>query len=109
MTTSVQSGSQTATINTEHQLGSTVTAAGTNVLVVGTVNMVNGDTLELRIYSKVRQATDSEQLAFTASYTHAQGDPIKISIPVPHDGYFKVTLKQIAGTGRAFPWNILAL
>jgi hypothetical protein len=109
MTTSVQSGSQTATINTEHQLGTTITAAGTHVLVVGTANLVNGDELELRVYSKVRQASDSEQLAYSVGYKHAQGDLIKLSLPVPHDGYFKVTLKQIAGTGRAFPWNILAL
>lgn len=103
-----QSGSQTATISTEHQLGTTITAAGVYVLVVDTNAMAAGDRLELRIKSKSRSA-DAERQAACAVFEGAQIDPIKHSIPVPTDCDFSATLKQTAGTGRAYPWNILSL
>lgn len=103
-----QSGSQSATINTEHQLGSTITAAGVYVLVVDTNAMVNGDTLELRIKTKAKSGSTS-RLAYYATYVNAQSDLVKYSVPVPCDVEFIATLKQTAGTGRSFDWNILAL
>lgn len=103
-----QSGSQTATVNTEHTLGSAITSAGTYVLVVETNAMVNGDVLELRAYSKVKSGA-TEYLAYYVRYAHAQTESNKYSIPVPADTSVKFTLKQTAGTGRAFPWNILSL
>ena len=103
-----QSGSQTATISTEHTLGSAITAAGVYVFVCDCTNMVNGDVLELRIYTKCKSGS-TERLAYFATYAHAQGDMIKYSVPVPCDTSFKATLKQTAGTGRAFEWNLLSL
>lgn len=106
--TSNQSGSQTAVISTEHTLGSAITAAGVYQLVVDTNAMVNGDVLELRIYTKCKSGS-TERVAFYACYANVQGEPNKYSIPVPTDTSFKATLKQTAGTGRAFDWNILAM
>lgn len=106
--TSNQSGSQTATINTEHALGSAITAAGVYVLAVDTSNMVNGDVLELRIKTKVKSGSTS-RVEYFATFAHAQSDPNKKCIPVPIDTEFVATLKQTAGTGRSFDWNILAL
>lgn len=103
-----QSGSQTATIATEHTLGSAITAPGVYVLVVDTNAMANGDVLELRIYTKYASG-GTERLAYVATYAHAQTELNKFSVPVPIDASFKATLKQTAGTGRAFPWNILSL
>ena len=46
------SGTQTATVTTEHTL-SDVNVAGSFLLEVDTVNMVDGDVLELRVYAMV--------------------------------------------------------
>ena len=105
MPTSQAEGSQTATINTEHTL-STVTDSGTFVLYVDTVNMANGDELELRVKYKVR-ATGTTREMQVAYYAHSQGQPVKPSIPVISTNECVFTLKQTAGTGRAFPWEII--
>lgn len=99
--------SQTATISTEHTLA-TITSAGTYVLAVDCANMVNGDVLELRVYTKLT-ASDTSQLTYYAAYKHAQGALNKLSVPVPAPIEFKATLKQTAGTGRAFIWAVYSL
>lgn len=98
---------QTATVNEEHTL-ITQTDAGVYVLVVDAAAMVNGDTLELRLKTKTKSGGTS-RLAYMANYAHIQGIPNKYSIPVPVDTELIATLKQTAGTGRDFPWNLLML
>lgn len=105
--TVIADGSQTATISTEHDLA-TDTANHTYVLVVDAAAMVLGDILELRLYTKVRSG-GTERLAYVISYQHVQGEPAKYSPPVPANIHLRATLKQTAGTGRAFPWSLLAL
>lgn len=105
--TSANSGSQTATIGTEHTLA-TETTAGVYVLVVDTGNMVDGDKVELRLKTKARSG-DTSRLAYRGTYRHVQLDPNKYSIPVPVDTEVVATLKQTDGTGRAFPWNLLRM
>ena len=100
-------GSQTAVISTEHTL-TTITTAGTYVLVVDLANLVNGDAVELRIKTKLTSG-DTSQLAYVASYQHAQSEDNVYSIPVPAPIEFVATLKQTAGTGRAFIWAVYAL
>jgi hypothetical protein len=102
---SQDSGSQTATIDTEHTLA-TLSAAGVYILVVDTANMVNGDTVILKLKTKCR-STDTSRLAYSATYAHAQAEPNKYSVPVPSDVELIATLEQTDGTGRAFPWSIL--
>ena len=106
--TSNQSGSQTATIGTEHTLGTAITAAGVYVLVVAANAMVNGDVLELRAKTKAKTGSTS-QLAYVVTYAHVQTELNKYSVPIPVDTEVVFTLKQTAGTGRVFDWNILAL
>lgn len=108
MVTTVNSGTQAATIGTEHTLGSAVAASGTYILVVNTANMAAGDVLELRGKTKVL-AGGSEAVYLLATYAHAQSDPVKMSIPIPSLYSLTCTLKQTAGTGRSFEWNILGL
>lgn len=103
-----QSGSQTAVINTEHSLGSAITTAGVYVLVVDCNALVNGDVLELRAKTKAKTGSTS-RLAYYVTYANAQTELNKYSVPVPVDTEVVFTLKQTAGTGRAFDWNILAL
>ncbi len=107
MPTVIASGTQTATIGTEHILA-TDTTNKTYVLVVDTGAMVDGDVLELRIYTIVLSA-GTERVAYVIEYDNLQGEPQKYSVPVPADISFKATLKQTAGTGRAFPWKVLSL
>lgn len=104
---SAASGTQTATVGTEHTLA-TLTVVGTYVLNVDTTNLVAGEAVTLRIKTKTLSAGASG-LAFDATYKHGQGKPQKYSIPVPVlvEGVF--TLQQTGGTGRAFPWNIAKL
>ena len=107
--TESDSGTQAATINTEHSLASD-SVAGVYMLAVDTVNMANGDVLELRVKTKVL-TSGTARLAYLATYAHVQADPIKYSIPVPiqEDGGISATLKQTAGTGRNFDWSLLRM
>lgn len=107
MASSVIDGSQTAVISTEHPL-TTQTTANTYVILVDTVNMVNGDKLILRVKTKVR-STGTTRLAYSAAYSHTQADLVKISIPVPSVNEIVFTLEQTAGTGKAFPWEVVSL
>lgn len=103
-----QSGSQTATITTEHNLGTAITAAGVYVLVVDANAMANGDVLELRAKTKAKSGS-TQHLAYLVTYAHVQAEANKYSVPIPVDTELQFTLKQTAGTGRAFDWNILSL
>jgi len=107
MATSQADGSQTATINTEHTLA-TVTDAGSFVLYVDTNAMALGDVLELRVKYKVRSTGTTREMQ-VAYYAHVQGQPVKASIPVSSPNECVFTLKQTAGTGRAFPWEVVKL
>lgn len=106
------SGTQAATINTEHTLRD-VNAAGVYTLHVDTVNMAAADTLELRVYQMALTGGTRRVLdGFPLTYTNAQtGVEIKITLPVGNEltdaGALRFTLKQTAGTGRNFPWKVL--
>ena len=105
--TSVGSGTQTATIDTEHTLD-TETGAGVYVLVVDMANLANGDIVILRLKTKAKSGGTS-RLAYQATDANVQGEPNKYSIPVPVDTEIIATLEQTDGTGRDFPWNLLKL
>lgn len=107
-------GTQTATINTEHTL-LTEAASGIYVLFLDLVNLAAADIVELRAYSKVLTAGTSH-LVFEQSYANKKGDglsagssgkgPVIVKSP-PIESPFQLvwTLKQVAGTGRAFDWR----
>lgn len=101
------SGSQTAVISTEHVLNGTSpeTTDGVFQVVVDLNNMVAGDILELRIKEKARSG-DTQRLAWYATYAHAQAQPLAVSPTLILLHGWDVTLKQVAGTGRAYPWSI---
>lgn len=105
------SGTQAAVINTEHQLANT-NVAGVYTFHVDTVNMVSGDTLELRVYQMVLTGGTS-RVAYLERFFDAQAADsyIKISYPIGNEltdaTALKFSLKQTAGTGRNFPWKVL--
>jgi hypothetical protein len=103
-------GTQTATIGTEHTLAS-VNQAGVYRLRVDTAAMTATDMLELRVKSKVLTGgtTRGEDLGV---YTGVQPTDQLIKRSETYetdlaetDGLV-FTLKQTAGTGRAFPWCV---
>jgi hypothetical protein len=100
-------GSQTAVIGTEHMIAAPTTP-GTYVFMVDAANLALGDLLELRLYVKIDD-TNYRQL-WKAAYGHVQMNPAKIapSLAVVGAGA-KFTLKQTAGTGRAFPWSLRSI
>lgn len=98
------SGSQTATLTTEHDLA-TVTDAGIYVLAVDVNALVNGETVRLRIYGKAR-SSDTERLIYDATFSHAQSSPLKESVAIVSPHHMRATLRQDGGTGRAYPWAI---
>lgn len=112
MTVTAQgTGSQTATLTTEHTLLD-VAVAGTFQLFVDKVNMSAGDILELRVYQIILTG-GTRRVADVGRFADAQAtdDMIARSIPISNEltdaGALRFTLKQTVGTGRAYPWKVL--
>jgi hypothetical protein len=108
--TALASGTQTATIGTEHTLAS-VNQTGVYRLRIDTVNLAAGDALELRVKSKAL-AGGTKRGEDMVLYTGVQPTDQLIKRSETYetdlaetDG-LEFTLKQTAGTGRAFPWCV---
>lgn len=105
MASELASGSQSATLDTEHTLD-TRSAVGTYQLLVDLSNMVNGDITILRVYVKPRNSAGSALLHQAATYSNKQTTVVVASVPVLC-AYCYFTLEQTDGTGRAYPWSVL--
>jgi hypothetical protein len=109
--TAQSTGTQAATINTEHTLLD-VAVAGSFTLHVDKNAMASGDVLELRIYQIVLTG-GTRRVAYFDRWMDAQpaDDQIAISVPISNEltdaGSLRFTLKQTAGTGRSYPWKVL--
>jgi hypothetical protein len=109
--TAYATGSQAATVTTEHFLSSP-NVAGTFTLHVDTSVMQAGDYLELRVYQMVL-TSGTTRVAYLAAYDGGQpaDDLIKISVPISNEltdtNAIRFSLKQVAGTTRTFPWKVL--
>lgn len=109
--TAYASGTQSATVTTEHFLSSP-NVAGAFTLHVDTNAMVAGDVLELRVYQMVLTG-GTARVAYFATYQGAQpaDDLIKISVPISNEltdtNSLRFSLKQTEGTSRSFPWKVL--
>lgn len=102
-----QKGTQTAVIGTEHTLAQN-SGANSFQYSVDTTNMVNGDILELRVYRIVNSSAIEVAIGI---YANVQAVPLKEYKITASQGVtngIKVTLKQTAGTGRTFDWELLA-
>lgn len=104
---SESTGTQTATVTTEHTLVSP-SSAKTRVLLVDLSNMVAGDILELRINAKIVTG-GTARLAYIATFSGVAGEPAVPSVPVPMPWGGSFTLKQTAGTSRNYDWSVLTL
>lgn len=109
--TAFASGTQAATVTTEHFLSSP-NAAGVYTLHVDLVNMVAGDYVELRIYQMVLTG-GTQRVAYLETYQGAQpaGALIAISVPISNEltdtNALRFSLLQTLGTSRNFPWKVL--
>jgi len=106
--TVVAEGTQVAIVGTEQTLTDQVSVSRTFVVVVDTSALMSGDILALKIYTKAR-FTSVLNVAYYATFSGAQAQPNKYSVPVPADIEMKATLEQTAGTARSFDWKVLAL
>lgn len=109
--TAEATGTQTATLDTEHTLRD-VAAAGTYTLHVDLVNLADGDYVKLRIYQMVLTG-GTRRVAYIAAFADAQptDNMIAISVPISNEltdaGALRFSLEQTDGTGRSFSWKVL--
>lgn len=108
MPTVKASGTQTATIGTEHTLSDLTSPTAVFQLEVDVKNMTGTDTTELRVYTKVlsTSALDSALYQQLVGAPSGLGDQVVFTIPVISDQEIKFTLKQTADTGRAYDWKV---
>ena len=100
------SGSITPTVNVSHTVG-TITSLGAIVFKVDLGAMQNGDEVELRVADQCVAGTVSA--IYVAGYAHQQATQIKASPPVVVTARAFVQIKQVAGTGRSYPFEIVTL
>lgn len=103
---SVASGTQAATISTEHSLTQQVGLAGIYVFEVDTSAMQAGDTLVLRVKTKILSG-GTLRVTQEETLTGVQSVPNWRSEAIPADIEIVATLLQSAGTGRDYPWKML--
>ena len=101
------SGTQSATVTTEHSLYSTSSAKILQA-VVDLANMVNDDELEIRVKVKAISG-GTARLAFYGTYKHDQGDVLAVTPPIASPYYWELTLKQTAGTSRNYDWYVVSV
>jgi hypothetical protein len=105
------SGTQSATVGTEHFLTSP-NVAGTFQYEVDTVNMQATDILELRIYAMILTG-GTQRVVYYQPYQGVQptDDLIKVSVPISNEltdtNSLRFSLNQTKGTSRDFPWKVL--
>jgi hypothetical protein len=100
-------GSGTHTAYPELVLG-TSTNNGTFVFEVDTTNLVNGDLVEFGVYT-ITLSGGAQGRLWKCSAQHIQVNPHKQAPPVASDQSIMFTVRQLAGTARAFPWKALRM
>lgn len=101
------SGTQTAVIGTTHTLA-TPASNKTRILRVDLGAMVAGDVTELRIQTPVL-AAGAVRDQYYETFANVVGVAIIESDPISSNQGATFTLRQTAGTGKAYPWAILTL
>lgn len=109
--TAFASGTQTASIGTEHFLSSP-NVAGVFTFHVDLSNMAAGDYVELRVYQMILTG-GTARVAYLYTFQDAQNtdEMIAISVPISNEltdtNSLRFSLKQTLGTGRDFDWKVL--
>lgn len=100
------SGTQTATLDTEHTLGTAQTDDASYLGRVNVTNMVAADVLKVRVYVK---AVSAGALALWQEITlsGAQTEDVVDTDPCASVHSWELRIEQTDGIGRAFEWSIL--
>ena len=103
-----ESGSQTATVTTEHTLNTTTPELTDGIFqfVVDVSNLANGDTVEFRIKEKATATGDTQRVVFQATLSNVVTENLWVSPSLILLFGWDFTLKQTIGTGRVFKWSI---
>lgn len=99
------SGSQTATVGTTHSLA-TSTSNATFVFEVDMAALVAGETVRLVVNGTTLTGGTAHQM-WQGTYTAPFVNPRVQSPPVASDISINVTLNQLTGSSRSFPWKLL--
>lgn len=100
-------GSQTATIDTEHFLGTDPdTTAGAFQFFIDLVNMARADQLEIRLYEKINDSGDTARLIKLWTVNNAQDKKMWASPVFLLMQGWRFSITQTDGTGRVFEWSI---
>lgn len=103
------SGSQTATLNTNHTVVTQTAPTGgaSYQFVIDTANLVNGERLLVRMQSSVFNGQTLRD-TYTSTFMHVQSQPVKPSpiISLDAGNQVSVIIRQEGGTGRVFPWAL---
>lgn len=106
------SGSQSATLATDHTLTTTTAPAGGAIyqLRVDAANLANSETLALTLRTAPRTG-DTIRTLYATRVTNMQAAPLKDSpaVAVPAGVDVVAVLRQEGGTGRAYPWALYRL
>lgn len=101
------SGTQSATLDTEHFLGTDPdTTAGVYQFVVELNNMARADRLEIKVYEKINDSGDTARAPATWPILNEQADQQFVS---PHFTFligWRFSIQQTDGTGRSFQWSV---
>jgi hypothetical protein len=101
------SGSQSCSISTEHDLA-TITDANCYQLYLDLNAMQGGaspDEIEVRVYGKAR-SSDTERLIDYHPVHSTQFRTLWVGKPYASPHYIRFTIKQTLGTGRTVPWAV---
>ena len=103
-----------------HTLGTITTSIGKE-LYVGTFSPSNvyvfkantstlgaGDAVLFTVLDKVLNS-QGWMKAYEALYAHTQGEPVKISVPLPAPYGMQVTVLQHSGIARPIDWHVITL
>jgi hypothetical protein len=99
-------GTQTATINTEHVLVDDTTHEGH--VFDGKIhlnNMASGDSTTITLYEKALSGS-TLSITYQATFVGGQSPQVLQILPLTLAKEWKLTLKQTAGTGRAYDWTV---
>lgn len=101
------SGTQSATLDTEHFLGTDPdTTAGVFQFMVELNNMARGDRLEICLYEKINDTGDTARKFFTAVIMNEQSELMFVSPAFALLTGWRFSIQQTDGTGRSFQWSV---
>jgi hypothetical protein len=103
--TLAQSGTFDPATTAEEVVTTADTTNGTYVFQIDAAALTNGNTLKVNIYEKVL-AGGTSRVIYSGAWRHAQGQPVKASIPVVSD--VEIVVKaSCSDAALTFPWKLL--